>query len=67
MCQPLTAAKTDTEYNKLNRMKTLNFVLLILISAIILSCEKNEAEVTPSITWTKYTTADGLSNNIILV
>ena len=46
-------------------MKTLNFALLILISIIILSCEKTEVEDTPSLKWTKYTTVDGLSNDNI--
>src|SRR5665648_284824 len=46
-------------------MKTSNFALLILISMIIFSCKKNEVENTPSLTWTKYTTVDGLSNDNI--
>ena len=50
---------------KYNMMKTLNFVLLILISMINFSCEKNEVDDTPSLTWTKYTTNDGLLNNNI--
>ncbi|WP_167619304.1 ligand-binding sensor domain-containing protein [Maribellus sediminis] len=46
-------------------MKTLNFVLLILISVIIFSCEKNEADVTPALTWTKFTNDDGRAINSI--
>ena len=45
-------------------MKTSNFILLILISMIIMSCEKENPDVT-SLQWTKYSTNDGLPNNNI--
>jgi ligand-binding sensor domain-containing protein len=50
---------------KYNMMKTLNFVLLVLISLVNFSCEKNEVDDATSLKWTMYTTKDGLANNNI--